>query len=57
MIPSFDSLKSQLTFQVPIRKIRRFVSQQKLDGYVETSARQGGPEVDRVFHEAIRYCY
>lgn len=41
-------------FQVSERKIRRMVRHEGLDGYVETSAKKGGPDVDRVFHEAVR---
>ena len=40
--------------QVAIRKIRRLLKEEKLSGYVETSAIRGGGDVDRVFHEAIR---
>ena len=40
--------------QVTVRKIRKFVKTEGLDGYVETSAILGGEDVDRVFHEAIR---
>jgi len=30
------------------------VKEEKLAGYVETSAIRGGPDVDRVFHQAVR---
>ena len=40
--------------EVPLKKIRRLVRDEKLAGYVETSAKNGGEDVDRVFHEAIK---
>ncbi len=37
------------------KKIRRFVRDQGIDGYVETSAKSGGgADVERVFKEAVR---
>lgn len=40
--------------QVPVRKILRLVKDEKLSGYVETSAMSGGDDVDQVFTEAAR---
>ena len=36
------------------RAISKLVREQRLHGYVETSAIRGGPDVDRVFKEAVR---
>ena len=33
--------------------IRKLVRSRKLYGYVETSAKNGGPEIDKVFHDAV----
>ena len=40
--------------QVPLKRIKKMVKEERLAGYVETSARRGGEDVDNVFHEAIR---
>ncbi|TRY69507.1 hypothetical protein TCAL_09403 [Tigriopus californicus] len=40
--------------EVSLKKIHKLVRDKKLANYVETSARRGGEDVDRVFHEAIR---
>ena len=40
--------------KVPLKKIRKMVKDQRLAGYVETSAMRGGEDVDRVFNEAVR---
>eukprot|EP00095_Tigriopus_kingsejongensis_P005061 maker-scaffold330_size203968-snap-gene-0.21 protein:Tk05061 transcript:maker-scaffold330_size203968-snap-gene-0.21-mRNA-1 annotation:"small gtpase" len=39
---------------IPLKKILRLVKEQRLVKYVETSAKRGAEDVDRVFHEAIR---
>ncbi len=40
--------------EVSMKKIKKAIKECGFSGYVETSARRGGADVDRVFHQAIR---
>lgn len=50
----FDGHKSIREKEITDKSVRKMVKKEGLHGYIETSAKRGGEDVDRVFHEAIR---